>query len=66
MAGPGQGSSGPGGPQGLVTSWVWGFFALRAPLGLLLLPIVQMRKLRPRNGKGLLSSLSEFVGRVRL
>ena len=66
MAEPGQGSSGLGGPRGLVTSWMWGFFALRAPLVLLLLPIVQMRKLRPRNGKSLLSSLSEFVGRGKL
>ena len=60
------GSSGLGGPQGLVISEVWGFFALRTPLVLLLLPIVQMRKLRPRNGKGFSHSLSEFPGRVRL
>ena len=63
---PGQGSSGLRGLQGLATSQVWGFFALRAPLTSLPPPIVQMRKLRPRTGKGLLRSSSEFVGKVGL
>lgn len=52
--------------HGLAAPRAWGFLACRAPLTSFPPPVVQVRKLKPRNKSSLLRSPSEFVGKVGL